>query len=69
MWLNEKKKHLLCVMSYYEVMVWGGASYVTGENFVIYVDSLFPGLLALIINELARETKTRLICYGHPLLV
>ena len=56
-------------MSYYEVMVWGGASYVTGENFVIYVDSLFPGLLALIINELARETKTRLICYGHPLLV
>lgn len=38
----KKKKHLLCVMSYYEVMVWGGASYVTGENFVIYVDSLFP---------------------------
>ena len=39
----KKKNHLLCVMSYYEVMVWGGASYVyTGENFVIYVDSLFP---------------------------
>ena len=29
-------------MSSYEVMVWGGVSYVTGENFVIYVDSLFP---------------------------
>lgn len=28
--MKTKKKHLFCVMSYYEVMVWGGVSYVTG---------------------------------------
>lgn len=27
---KKKQKHLFCVMSYYEVMVWGGVSYVTG---------------------------------------